>query len=387
MDSKRRICVVTGSRAEYGLLFWVIHDLYHAEDVDLQLVVTGQHLSPEFGRTASVIELDGFPISDQVEMLLSSDTTRGVTKSVGLGVICFADTYARLAPDIVVLLGDRFEIFAAAQAAMIANIPIAHVAGGDTTEGSFDESIRHCITKMAHLHFVTNGLSARRLRQMGEDPANIYVVGNPGLDNIRRLRLLARVELEQELGIELRKKNFLITFHPVTLETGSSEAQLAELLAALDSFADTTGLFFTMPNSDPGGRKLAATLSQWVAGRPHARVFTSLGQVRYLSLMAHVDAVVGNSSSGLYEAPSFRIPTVNIGNRQQGRLAADSVLHCAPDRHAIAAALRTALELDCSRTVNPYGDGNSAARIVEALTQISNPRALLKKHFHMMSEV
>jgi UDP-hydrolysing UDP-N-acetyl-D-glucosamine 2-epimerase len=385
MAAKRKICVVTGSRAEYGLLYWVIHDVERAPDMELQLVVTGQHLAPEFGRTVSVIESDGFPIAERVEMLISSDTAQGVTKSLGLGIIGCASAYARLQPDMVLLLGDRFEIFAAAQAAMIANIPIAHVAGGDTTEGAFDEAIRHSITKMAHLHLVTNELSARRVRQLGESPGTIHVVGSPGIDNIRRLQLLSRAEIERELSIELRERNLLITFHPVTLEEGAG-MQLTELLAALDSLPMSTGLFFTMPNADTGGRELAEHLTRWAALRTSARVFVSLGQLRYLSLMAQMDAVVGNSSSGLYEAPSFQIPTVDIGDRQRGRLAAASVIHCLPSRQEIRAALTAALALDCSSTVNPYGDGHSAARIVDVLRGVAEPRALLKKHFHMLAE-
>jgi UDP-hydrolysing UDP-N-acetyl-D-glucosamine 2-epimerase len=386
MTAKRKVCVVTGSRAEYGLLYWVIHDLNCAPDVELQLVVTGQHLAPEFGWTVSVIEQDGFAIAERIEMLLSSDSARGIATSLGLGVIGFAAAYARLQPDIVVLLGDRFEIFAAAQAAMTANIPLAHIAGGDSTEGAFDEAIRHSITKMAHLHFVTNELSARRVRQLGEDPGSIHQVGSPGIDNIRRLQLLDRTALERELGVKLQQRNLLITFHPVTLEPEQSEAQLMQLLAALDCLPAGTALFFTAPNSDTGGRALGASLARWAADRPAAHVFVSLGQQRYLSLMAQADAVVGNSSSGLYEAPALRVPTVDIGDRQRGRLAAASVIRCAPTCVAIQAALAAAFTLDCSNTVNPYGDGHSAARIVEVLRTVAEPRALLKKRFHMMAE-
>lgn len=386
MAAKRKICVVTGSRAEYGLLYWVIHDLNNAADVEIQLVVTGQHLAPEFGRTVSRIEADGFPIAERVEMLLSSDTAQGVTQSMGLGLIGFAGVYARLKPDIVVVLGDRFEIFAAAQAAMIANVPIAHLCGGDTTEGAFDEAIRHSITKMAHVHFVTNELAAHRVRQLGEDPSSVHVVGSPGIDNIRRLRLLSRAEIERDLGIELQQCNLLITFHPVTLSGEESAAQLTELLAALDALPSPAGLYFTMPNSDTGGRALGEQLKRWAADRSSARVFTSLGQLRYLSLMAQMSAVVGNSSSGLYEAPSFRIPTVDIGDRQGGRLAAASVIRCEPERNAIGAALARALDLDCSEAVNPYGDGHSAARIVDVLRKMPNPRSLLKKRFHLITE-
>ncbi len=386
MAAKRKICVVTGSRAEYGLLYWILCDLRRSEDVELQLVVTGQHLAPEFGRTVTAIEADGFSIAERVEMLLSSDTARGVTKSLGLGVLGFADVYARLAPDVVLLLGDRFEIFAAAQSAMIANVPIAHIAGGDTTEGAFDEAIRHSITKMAHLHFATNVQSAARLRQMGEDPRHIHVVGSPGIDSIRRLSLLDRAALERTLEVRFLQRNLLITFHPATLEAENANLQFAQLLFALESLPQTTGLFFTMPNADTGSRELAQQLARWAEGRSNAWVFTSLGQLRYLSLMAQMSAVVGNSSSGLYEAPSLRIPTVDIGDRQSGRLAAESVIRCAPQRDAILEALDAALSGDWSTVVNPYGDGGSSALIVEILRAIPDPHALLKKRFHMTSE-
>jgi len=382
----RRICVVTGSRAEYGLLYWVLRDLQAEPEIELQLVVTGMHLAPEFGSTVHEIERDGFTIARRVEMLLSSDTAGGIAKSIGLGVIGMSDALEQLRPDVVVVLGDRFEILAAAQACLIHNIPLAHIAGGDTTEGAFDESIRHAITKMAHVHFVTNELAARRVRQLGEDPARIHVVGSPGLDHLRRQPLLGRAALEAALGAPLGARNLLITFHPVTLDgAASSEQQLSELLAALDVLGDDTSLWITRPNADTGGRALAAQLESWVAARAQrARLYASLGQLRYLSLMAQVDAVVGNSSSGLYEAPSCGVPSVDIGERQRGRLTATSVVHCAAERGAIGRALEQALALDCRGVVNPYGDGASAARIVAALRALPPTQPLLKKHFHLL---
>lgn len=381
----RRICVVTGSRAEYGLLYWVLHDLKADPEIDLQLVVTGMHLSPEFGCTVHEIERDGFHVTRRVEMLLSSDSPTGVAKSIGLGVIGMADALEHLAPEIVVLLGDRFEVLAAAQACLIHNVPIAHIAGGDTTEGAFDESIRHAVTKMAHVHFVTNELSARRVRQMGEDPARIHVVGSPGLDHLQRRPLLDREALEQALGIPLGRRNLLVTFHPVTLETEAVEQQLEELLAALADIPADITLWLTKPNADTGGRAIAHRLDVWAASQAgRAHVFTSLGHLRYLSLMAQVDAVVGNSSSGLYEAPSLKVPTVNIGNRQRGRLAAASVVHCPPERNAIRVAIERAMNLDCSAVTNPYGDGRAAARIVTLLKTLPPPAQLLKKSFHLL---
>ena len=383
----RKICIVTGSRAEYGLLYWVLHDLRQRAGVELQIVATGMHLAPEFGHTVDEIVKDGFSVSRRVEMLLASDMPGGIAKSVGLGVIGMSDALEQLHPDVVVVLGDRFEILAAVQACLFHNVPVAHIAGGDTTEGAIDESIRHAITKMAQVHFVTNELSARRVRQLGEDPRRIHVVGNPGLDHLRRRPLLDRAALEAALGARLGQRNLLVTFHPVTLEPGAGVNPFAELLAALDTLAPEITLWFTRPNADAGGRAIAAALDGWAATRrDRVHTYASLGQMRYLSLMAQVNAVVGNSSSGLYEAPSFGVPTVDIGERQRGRLAAPSVLHCAPERRAIGATVARALELDCSGVVNPYGDGHSAARIVELLCQLPPTDELLKKPFHLTGD-
>lgn len=381
---RRKVAVVTGSRAEYGLLYWVLHDLRAADDVELQLIVTGMHLAPEFGLTVREIERDGFAIARRVEMLLSSDTPSGVAKSIGLGVMGMSDALMQLQPDVVLVLGDRFEILAAAQACLVHNIPLAHIAGGDTTEGAFDESIRHAITKMAHLHFVTNELSARRVRQLGEDPARVLLVGNPALDHLRRSPRLERAALEASLGAPLLARNLLITFHPVTLEPGGSERQLEALLSALQDLPANIGLWFTRPNADTGGRALGALLEDWVGRHAErARVFASLGAQRYLSLMAQVDAVVGNSSSGLCEAPFFGIPTVDIGDRQRGRLAPSSVLHCQPVREDIARALHQALTQRPGPIDNPYGEGRAAQQIVAALRQLPPHAQLLKKHFHL----
>jgi len=380
----RRVCVVTGSRAEYGLLYWVLRDLQSAIGADLQLVVTGTHLAPEFGHTVDEIEKDGFTISRRVEMLLSTDSAGGVAKAIGLGVIGMSDAFEQLTPDVVLVLGDRFEILAAVEACLVHNIPVAHIAGGDTTEGAFDESIRHAITKMSHVHFVTNELSALRVRQLGEDPRRVHVVGSPGLDHLHRSRLLERGALEAALGAALGARNLLITFHPVTLAEGDSDRQFSELLAALDGLDRDITLWFTRPNADTGGRALSAVLDQWSAERvDRVHVYTSLGHLRYLSLMSHVNVVVGNSSSGLYEAPSFGVATVDIGDRQRGRLAAASVLNCAPETSAIAATIRRALQLDCRGVVNPYGDGAASGRIVAVLRDLPPARDLLKKRFHL----
>jgi UDP-N-acetylglucosamine 2-epimerase (non-hydrolysing)/GDP/UDP-N,N'-diacetylbacillosamine 2-epimerase (hydrolysing) len=383
-DSHRKICVVTGSRAEYGLLEPVMALLSGDRRFDLQVVVTGMHLSPEFGYTVSVIEDDGYEIAERVESLISGDTPAAIGKSIGLGVIGFADVFRRLKPDWLVVLGDRFEIFAAAQAALVANIPIAHIAGGDTTEGAFDEAIRHCITKMAHLHFVTNELSARRVRQLGEDPATINVVGSPGIDSIYQMKLMDREALENDLRINFKNRNLLITYHPVTLNPSGSAQELEALLSALDNFGNEIGLFFTKANADTSGRTINRLVDNWVSSRSNAVVFTSLGQLRYLSLMNEVDVVVGNSSSGLYESPSLHTPTVNIGDRQRGRLSAASVIHCEPEPRAIYGAINKAFELDVSDVENPYGDGHATPRIIEAIAVVNNPKKLLQKRFHMI---
>jgi len=382
MNRPRKVAVVTGSRAEYGLLYWVLHDLQQAEDFELQLIVSGMHLAPEFGMTVKVIEQDGLPIARKVEMLLSGDSAGSVAKSMALGLIGFSEALEQLAPDVLLVLGDRFEILAAVQAAMLHNIPIAHIGGGDTTEGAFDEAIRHAITKMSHLHLVTHEQSAQRVWQMGENPEHIHVVGNPGLDNLRRLKLLDKPALEAALGAPLGAKNLLITFHPVTLQPGEERQQQQELLKALAELPSDIHCWFTLPNADTGGRTLAADLQQWAAGRANVHLFASLGQLRYLSLMAQVDMVLGNSSSGLYEAPSFKKPTVNIGERQRGRLAAASVIHCEPSAASIDDALFRAWTMDCSAVVNPYGDGHSTSRIMQALREWPISAELLKKRFH-----
>ncbi len=377
---RRRICVVTGTRAEYGILYWPLRAIQDDPELELQLIVTGMHLAPEFGSTHRVITADGFQIDARVDMLLAGDTPAATGKSIGLGVIGFAAALERLAPDILFIPGDRFEILAAAQAAVVARIPLAHLAGGDTTEGAFDESIRHALTKMSHIHFVTNEAAARRVRQMGENPAHIHNVGSPGIDYIKRLQLADREELTAALGLRFRGQNLLITFHPATL-SGDSGAQFQELLAALDQLGPEVGLIFTRPNADSDGRLLIEILDRYAESRANVTVFTSLGQRNYLSMVAQVDAVVGNSSSGLYEVPSFGKPTVNIGDRQQGRLQSTSVINVSPVCNAIHKALLTALQLDCSGALNPYGDGESSARIIRVLKDIPDPGALLKKHF------
>lgn len=380
----RKIAIVTGTRAEYGLLKRLIRKVHHSDATALQLVVTGAHLSPEFGMTVKEIEADGFPIADRVEMLLSSDSAIGVTKATGLGMIGFADSFRRLEPDLVVVLGDRFEILGAAAAALFASIPIAHLHGGETTEGAFDEAIRHSVTKMAHLHFVAAAPYRRRVIQLGEAPERVFEVGGLGIDAIIDLEPMPREELEQSLGWNFGAESLLVTFHPETIEGLDPSVQLDELLAALD-MRPQTHLLFTLPNADTGGRALIARIKDYVATRADAAAHSSLGQHRYLSALRYVDGVVGNSSSGLLEVPSFGIGTVDIGERQAGRLAADSVVRCAPERTAIAAAvsriLSPAFRSAIAGVANPYGSGGAA----DAIFAIVSERPLddlLRKRFH-----
>jgi len=380
----RKICVITGTRAEYGLLRWVMQGIKDDPELTLQVVVTGMHLSPEFGLTYRAIEQDGFQIDRKVEMLTSSDTAVGIAKSMGLGLIGFADALHELRPDLIVVLGDRFEIFAAVSAALVARVPVAHLHGGETTEGAFDEALRHSITKMSHLHFVAAEAYRKRVIQLGEQPHRVFLVGGLGIDNIKRLQLLDRAELEASLDFKLGAKNLLITFHPVTLETATAANQMEELLAALAGLKDTQ-LIFTLPNADTDGRTMIKMVEQFVMRHPNARAYTSLGQLRYLSCIAQVDGVVGNSSSGLLEVPSFKKGTINIGDRQSGRLQADSIINCEPNRESIAAALgklySTAFRSRLSKVSNPYGEGGASAAIVSAI-KIASLDGLLKKHFY-----
>lgn len=381
---KRRICVVTGTRAEFGLLRRLMGLIRDAGTLELQVIATGMHLSPEFGLTYQEIEQDGFVIDCKIECLLSADTPSAVTKSMGLGLIGFADAYARLKPDLLVVLGDRYEILSAVSAALIARVPVAHLHGGETTEGAFDEGIRHAITKMSHLHFVAADAYRDRVIQLGEHPERVFQVGGLGVDNIMQIPLLTREALEASLDCQLSGRNLLITFHPVTLENATSEGQMHELLAALAEQQDTR-LIFTLPNADTDSRILIRMIQDFVATHEQARAYTSLGQLRYLSLMREVDAVVGNSSSGLAEAPSFGIGTINIGDRQLGRLKASSVIDCPPERGAILSALDQLYSPDFQSSLgnvqNPYGKGGAAEQILQVISTYPL-NGILKKSFH-----
>jgi UDP-N-acetylglucosamine 2-epimerase (non-hydrolysing)/GDP/UDP-N,N'-diacetylbacillosamine 2-epimerase (hydrolysing) len=349
-------------------------------DLELQVIATCMHLSPEFGLTYRTIEEDGFRIDDRVEMLLSSDTAVGVTKSMGLGMIGFADAFNHLRPDIVVVLGDRFEILAAASAAMMARLPLAHISGGEITRGAIDDSIRHAITKMATYHFPAAEVYRERIIRMGEQPANVKNFGCTGLDNLHRLPLLSRENLEKELNFSLAHPTFLVTYHPATLGSLQPEQALTELLQALDRFPNAR-VIFTKPNADAGGRLLAQMIDGFGAARPdRVLVVTSLGQVRYLSAMMHCDVVIGNSSSGIVEAPALKKATVNIGDRQDGRLKASSVIDCPEETEAIVSAIKLALSSEfqdlTAKTESLYDDCNASGRIVAFLKQanLSEPK-------------
>lgn len=374
MKQKRKICIVTGTRAEYGLLFWLMKEIKSDHELQLQIIVTGMHLSHEFGKTYQQIEDDGFTIDAKVEMLLSSDTSVGITKSIGLGTIGFADAFYNLKPDIIVLLGDRFEIIAAAQAAMILKILIAHIHGGETTEGAYDENIRHAITKMAHCHFVAAETYRKRVVQLGENPNRVFNFGAPGLDHIPYLDWLSRDLLEDLLAIRLKSPLFLITYHPATLGREAPKNALNELLEALENFSDAT-VIFTYPNADTNARPLIESIKTWVkANEKRAYVFNSLGQQRYLSLMRVADVVIGNSSSGIIEAPVLKTATVNIGDRQKGRLKASSIVDSIEKKSEIVDAIQKAMSNQFRSNLKDvqsfYGSGHVSRKIKDTLRSV-----------------
>ena len=381
---RRKICVVTGTRAEYGLLYWLMKGIDVDPELELQIIATGMHLSPEFGNTYRQIEKDGFVITRKVDMLLSSDSEVGISKSMGLGMIGFADAFSDLQPDLVVVLGDRFEIFSAVSAAMIAKKPVAHIHGGEATEGLIDEPIRHSITKMSHLHFVAAKEYKNRVIQLGEQPDSVFNVGGLGIDNINKLKLLSRESFEQAINFSLSEKNILVTFHPVTLESPTAEIQFKELLGALDDLQDTS-IIFTKANSDTDGRIINSMIDDYVTNHDNTISFISMGQLNYLSALQFVDAVVGNSSSGLLEAPSFKIGTIDIGDRQKGRIKADSVINCSPEKEDISKSLDILHSKDfqniVKNTKNPYGSGGASKKVISTIKDI-NLKGILKKPFY-----
>ena len=382
---KRKICIFTGTRAEYGLLKPLIDELKLEKTIELQLIITGMHLSPEFGMTVNEISLEGFGKVEKVEILLSSDTAVGVSKAMGLGMISFAEALERLKPDLLIGLGDRFELFAVVSAALINRIPVAHIHGGELTYGAYDDSFRHAITKMSHLHFTATEEYRRRVIQLGENPKTVFNVGALGLDNIRKMKLLSLKELEKSILFKLDKPFFVVTFHPVTLEKNSSEHLMKELLAALDEFIDYK-IIFTKPNADNDGRIIIKLIDDYVKKNLNRAIaFESLGQLRYLSALKYAELMIGNSSSGIIEMPFFKKSTINIGDRQKGRIFSNSVIQCGAKKNEIVEAVKKGLDQEFRKSfrneINIYGRGNTARKIKSILlrTDFSN---LLKKEFY-----
>jgi GDP/UDP-N,N'-diacetylbacillosamine 2-epimerase (hydrolysing) len=385
----RKICVVTGTRAEYGLLYWLMKEIDVDKDLELQIVVTGMHLSEEFGNTYQQIEKDGFTIDKKVDISLTSDTELLISKSMGLGMIGFSDAFNLLKPDLIVVLGDRFEIFSAVSVAMIMRIPIAHLHGGEATEGLIDEPIRHSITKMSHLHFTATNEYRNRVIQLGEQPDRVFNVGGLGIDNINKLKLLNKDDFEKAIGFNLGEKNILVTFHPVTLEASTSRVQFQELLNSISELKDTK-IIFTKANSDTDGRIINSMIDDYVAKHDNTIAFVSMGQLNYLSALQFVDAVVGNSSSGLAEVPTFKIGTIDIGDRQRGRIKADSVISCIPNKDSISTAFKELyskqFQSNVGKVENPYGKGGASKRIIRIIKDISL-NGIVKKYFYDLKGV
>lgn len=383
----KKIGIMTGTRAEYGLLKPIMERIKRDEELKLYVIVSGMHLSPEFGMTYKEIETDGFEIDAKVEMLLSSDSTVGISKSIGLGITGFADAFQRAELDMLILLGDRYETLAAAISAMIMRIPIAHLHGGELTEGAVDESIRHSITKMSYLHFTSTEEYRKRVIQLGENPDRVFCVGAPGVENIKNIELMSKEELEQSIHFKIDEETILVTYHPVTLEGETAEQQFRNLLDAIDKRKEAR-IIFTKANADTNGRIINALIDEYVRNNPSRTcAFTSLGQRRYLSALKYCKMVVGNSSSGIIEVPSFGKPSVNIGDRQKGRVCADSVIHCGYTSGEISAAIERAVTEEfvnrCRNVANPYEKEGTTLEIVAIIkTYLMNNKIELKKEFY-----
>ena len=383
----RNICVITGTRAEFGLLRPLIALIAKDEELQLQLIATGMHLSPEFGYTLDEIIAAGFVVDKKVECLLSSDTAVGVSKTIALAISGFADAFEALQPDLVLVLGDRTEILGAVIAAGIANIPIAHLHGGETTEGAYDEAIRHSITKFSHLHFTSTEAYRKRVIQLGEQPEMVFNVGAIGLDAVKKLKLLNKEEFENSIGFKLKKRNVLITYHPVTLEKEAPIETFENILQALEELSET-GLIFTHANSDKNGRVINKMITEYVdTHKEKAVAFKSLGQLRYLSALQFVDFVIGNSSSGILEVPAFHIPTINIGDRQKGRICNESVINSNNSLEDIEKSITFALDKQFRETIQQqemlYGNGTAAEKILKVIKE--HTIISLKKSFYDIS--
>ena len=385
----RKILVVTGTRAEYGLLRWLMQGIKDDSELILQVIVTGMHLSSTFGFTYKEIESDGFRINKKIEIIGDSDTNTDISKSIAKGIVGFANAFEKLAPDLIIVLGDRFEILSAAISAHVARIPIAHIHGGESTEGILDEAFRHSITKMSQLHFAAANEYKNRIIQLGENPSKVFMVGGLGVDSLKKINLISRSELEKKLNLKLNKYNLLVTFHPVTLEIATAREQMNELLNSLSKLQETT-LIFTLPNADSGGRLLIEMVEEFVRLHTNAYSYKSLGQILYLSCLSIVDGVVGNSSSGLTEAPSFKKGTINIGDRQSGRLQATSVINCKPYETDILEALKILysdkFRAGLRETINPYGEGGASIKILEVIKSIELS-SLIKKKFYDIGNI
>ncbi|MDF2801704.1 MAG: UDP-N-acetyl-D-glucosamine 2-epimerase, UDP-hydrolyzing [Anaerocolumna sp.] len=387
----KKVCIVTGSRAEYGILQPLIYKLSKDEEIELQIIATGMHLSPEFGLTYKQIENDGYKINEKIETVLSSDTTVGISKAIGLGLISFAEVYQRLNPDLIIILGDRYEIFAAASAAMVSKIPIAHLHGGELTEGAIDEAIRHAITKMSYLHFTSTEVYRQRVIQLGEAPERVHNVGALGVENVKKMKLLTKDILEERLQFKFDKKVALITFHPVTLEDRTSQEQFQVLLEAVDYFMDLK-IIFTKANADADGRIINSMIDKYVKRHADRCVaFTSMGQEKYLSALQYSSIVIGNSSSGIIEVPSFNIPTVNIGDRQQGRIKSKSVIDCGVKviqiKQAIESGLSKQNKVFQLKNINPYEKENTTEQIILHIKKfLKQTHITFKKKFYDLEQ-
>ena len=384
--SKRKICIVTGSRADYGLLYWLIKEVVKDKNLKLQLIATGMHLSSKFGLTYKEIEKD-FKIDKKINISLYSDTSESISRSMGIAQTSFSKAYKELKPDIVVVLGDRFEIFSAASSAMISRIPIAHIHGGEATEGLIDEAIRHCITKMSHIHFTATDEYSKRVIQLGESPNKVFNVGGAGIENIKRLKLLTKEEFEKSINFKLNIKNILVTFHPVTLERKTSKKHFQEILNSLDELKNTN-IIFTKANSDLDGKIINQMIDKYTKKNSDKSIgIASLGQLNYLSALKHIDVIIGNSSSGISEAPSFKIATINIGDRQNGRIKAESVVDCLSNKKAIKKAIKRVYSDEFKNLLknvkNPYGNGYSSKKIIKVLKTIKLDKILKKFFFNI----
>lgn len=382
----KKVAVVTATRAEYGILKNVIDKIEKSDQLELCLMVTGTHLVAEYGMTVKEIEQDGYPIAERINILMASDTPASVSKTMGMAMISFAEAYERQKPDCLVVLGDRYELVSVCSAAMNAGIPIMHISGGETTQGAIDESVRHCITKMSYLHFPACETYRKRIIQLGEEPDRVYNFGDVGVEAVRMIPAMTKPELEQSIGFSLDKPYMSVTFHPVTLEVHDAEQQMQELLNALDTFGEMK-FVFTKANADAGGRRINEMIDAFAKEHGNCAAFASLGIKRYINLLRFSDGIIGNSSSGIVEAPAIGIPTVNIGNRQKGRLQADSIINCIPKKDEIIEAVRESQTMEfkeCARnTVNPYGDGNTSERIVQTITEyLYQGKVYLEKKFY-----